>query len=173
MKSKDISNTLKILTKTCMAVWRSRLWWKRSQYAEAPMQFTKRKIHLVFVTLDGHTPCIKALQIFKNMSSKSLIDANHPSPNWSLTSLQEDYKNQVDKYCTVRDDFEAKMSQSAKHFQEVEGAHLKQMREFVAMYCQIVDNNNNQVGRVSDKLATKVCNLVSYFPFSTLGLLRL
>ena len=33
------------------------------------MQFTKRKIHLVFVTLDGHTPCIKALQIFKNLSS--------------------------------------------------------------------------------------------------------
>jgi len=63
--------------------------------------------------------------------------------------LQEDYKSQVDKYCLVRDDFEAKMSQSSKHFQEIEGTHLKQMREFVANFCQIVDNNNNQVGRVS------------------------
>jgi len=63
-------------------------------------------------------------------------------------SLQEDYKLQVDKYCLVRDDFERKMTLAAKHFQEVEGSHLKQMREFVESYCQIVDNNNNQVGRV-------------------------
>ncbi len=62
---------------------------------------------------------------------------------------QEDYKTQVDKYCSIRDDFEKKMSLSSKHFQEVEAAHLKQMRDFVESYCQIVDNNHNQWGRVS------------------------
>ena len=62
---------------------------------------------------------------------------------------QEDYKALVEKYCTVRDDFERKMTLAAKHFQDVEVSHLKQMREFVEVYCQIVDNNNNQVGRVS------------------------
>ncbi len=61
---------------------------------------------------------------------------------------QEDYKSLVDKYCLVRDDFEKKMTLSSKHFQEVEEAHLKQMREFVESYCQIVDNNHNQWGRV-------------------------
>merc|ERR1719282_1628049 len=29
------------------------------------------------------------------------------------------------------------MTLAAKHFQEVESAHLKQMREFVETYCQI------------------------------------
>ena len=61
---------------------------------------------------------------------------------------QDDYKSLVDKYCLVRDDFERKMTLAAKHFQEVESAHLKQMREFIESYCQIMDNNNNLLGRV-------------------------
>ena len=61
---------------------------------------------------------------------------------------QDDYKSLVDKYCLVRDDFERKMTLAAKHFQDVESAHLKQMREFIESYCQIVDNNNNLLGRV-------------------------
>ena len=81
--------------------------------------------------------------------------------------FQEDYKNQVDKYCTARDDFEKKMTLAARHFQEVEGSHLKQMREFVENYCQIVDNNNNQVGRVSPLkgLAQPRAFLFCYFFF--------
>ena len=61
---------------------------------------------------------------------------------------QDDYKGLVDKYTQIRDDFERKMTLAAKHFQEVESAHLRQMREFVETYCQIVDNNNNLLGRV-------------------------
>ena len=61
---------------------------------------------------------------------------------------QEEYKGLVDKYCGVRDEFERKMTVTAKRFQEVEDSHLKQMREFVETYCQIVDNNNTQWGKV-------------------------
>lgn len=63
---------------------------------------------------------------------------------------QEEYKALVDKYCAVRDDFEKKMTLAAKHFQQVEAAHLAQMREFIEAYCKIVDDNNNQWGRVSE-----------------------
>ena len=65
-----------------------------------------------------------------------------------LRKAQDDYKSLVDKYCQVRDDFEKKMTLAAKHFQDVESAHLRQMREFIETYCQIVDNNNNLLGRV-------------------------
>ncbi len=61
---------------------------------------------------------------------------------------QEEYKQLVDKYCLVRDDFEKKMLSSSRSFQDVEVAHLKQMREFVESYCKVVDDNNNQWGRV-------------------------
>ena len=70
---------------------------------------------------------------------------------------QDDYKSLVDKYCLVRDDFERKMTLAAKHFQEVESAHLKQMREFIESYCQIVDNNNNLLGRVRTYIGTYFC----------------
>ena len=62
---------------------------------------------------------------------------------------QEDYKNLVDKYCLVREEFERKMGAAAKKFQELEYAHLRKMREFVESYCQIADDNNNCWGRVS------------------------
>lgn len=61
---------------------------------------------------------------------------------------QEEYKALVDKYCLIRDEFEKKMTLAAKHFQEVESSHLKQMRDFVETYCQIVDDCQNQWGRV-------------------------
>lgn len=64
---------------------------------------------------------------------------------------QEEYKSLVDKYCTVRDEFEKKMTNSAKQFQELETSHLNQLRIFVESYCQIVDHNMNQLGRVDDR----------------------
>ena len=79
-----------------------------------------------------------------NASTKDLEKAES-----KFRKAHDDYKSLVDKYCQVRDDFERKMTLAAKHFQEVESAHLKQMREFVETYCQIVDNNNNLLGRVS------------------------
>ena len=64
-------------------------------------------------------------------------------------AAQEEYKALVDRYCGVRDEFEKRMTTAAKHFQQVEVEHLGKMREFVEMYCKIVDDNNNQWGRVS------------------------
>lgn len=89
-----------------------------------------------------------------NASSKDLEKAEA-----KFRKAQDDYKGLVDKYCTVRDDFERKMTLAAKHFQEVENAHLKQMREFVENYCQIVDNNNNMLGRVYQEFQIQLIDL--------------
>jgi hypothetical protein len=81
---------------------------------------------------------------------------------------QDDYKSLVDKYCQVRDEFERKMTLAAKHFQDVESGHLKQMREFIESYCQIVDNNNNLLGRVSiytSLIKVTYCNCKFFFFF--------
>ena len=59
-----------------------------------------------------------------NASTKDLEKAES-----KFRKAHDDYKSLVDKYCQVRDDFERKMTLAAKHFQEVESAHLKQMRE--------------------------------------------
>lgn len=72
---------------------------------------------------------------------------------------QDDYKSLVDKYTQIREDFERKMTLAAKHFQEVESTHLKQMREFIENYCQIVDNNNNLLGRVYQEFQIQLTDL--------------
>ncbi len=82
-----------------------------------------------------------------NASTKDLEKAEA-----KFRKAQDDYKGLVDKYCMIRDEFERKMTLAAKHFQEVESTHLKQMREYVETYCQIVDNNNNMLGRVRNQL---------------------
>ena len=70
---------------------------------------------------------------------------------------QEDYKNLVDKYCLIRDEFQRKMSLAAQHFQEIEFTHLTKMREFVETYCQIADDNHNHWGRVRSSRMAGIC----------------
>jgi len=89
-----------------------------------------------------------------NASTKDLEKAES-----KFRKAQDDYKSLVDKYCLVRDDFERKMTLAAKHFQEVESGHLKQMREFIESYCQIVDNNNNLLGRVYQEFQIQLTDL--------------
>ncbi|CAG2053026.1 unnamed protein product [Timema podura] len=128
-------------------------------------------IQTTFVTLqkakDAYTQ--KGLEFDKlkkeNASSKDLEKAET-----KLKKAQEDYKNLVDKYSTVKEDFEKKMSQACKeqlinwktlngkdwlakednvpHFQDVEEAHLNQMREFLNTYAEVLQSNHDLIGQV-------------------------
>ncbi|XP_048511558.1 F-BAR domain only protein 2 isoform X6 [Athalia rosae] len=61
---------------------------------------------------------------------------------------QDDYKALVEKYTTIRNDFEAKMTQACKRFQDVEETHLKHMKEFLNTYADVLQSNHEQVGQV-------------------------
>ncbi|XP_044590943.1 F-BAR domain only protein 2 isoform X4 [Cotesia glomerata] len=61
---------------------------------------------------------------------------------------QDDYKVLVDKYTIVRNDFETKMSQACRRFQDVEETHLRQMKEFLNTYADVLQANHEQVGQV-------------------------
>ncbi|XP_066909513.1 F-BAR domain only protein 2 isoform X4 [Halyomorpha halys] len=65
-----------------------------------------------------------------------------------LKKAQEEYKVLVEKYGAVKEDFEKKMSLACKHFQEVEEVHLKQMKEFLTTYAELVENNHDLMGQV-------------------------
>lgn len=65
-----------------------------------------------------------------------------------LKKAQEDYKGFVEKYATVKADFEAKMSVTCKHFQELEEAHLVQMKSFLDTYIDVVQWVHEQMGQV-------------------------
>ncbi|CAL7946473.1 unnamed protein product [Xylocopa violacea] len=61
---------------------------------------------------------------------------------------QEDYKTLVNKYMVIRNDFQAKMTQACRRFQDVEEAHLKHMKEFLNIYTDVLQSNHEQVGQV-------------------------
>lgn len=65
-----------------------------------------------------------------------------------LKKLHEDYRQLAEKYNLVKQDFEKKMTQTCKHFQDVEEAHLKQMKQFVNVYADIIQNNHDMMGQV-------------------------
>lgn len=65
-----------------------------------------------------------------------------------LKKLHEDYRQLAEKYNLVKQDFEKKMTQTCKHFQDVEEAHLKQMKQFVNSYAEIIQNNHDLMGQV-------------------------
>lgn len=65
-----------------------------------------------------------------------------------LKKAQEDYKNFVDKYSSVKEDFEKKMSVTCKNFQELEVNHLLHMKEFLNSYAEVVEWTHEQMGKV-------------------------
>ncbi|KAK4871783.1 hypothetical protein RN001_015907 [Aquatica leii] len=65
-----------------------------------------------------------------------------------LKKAQEDYRTYVEKYNTVKEDFERKMSVTCRHFQELEVTHLTQMKDFLNSYAQVVQWTHDQMGQV-------------------------
>ncbi|KAJ8918717.1 hypothetical protein NQ315_015037 [Exocentrus adspersus] len=65
-----------------------------------------------------------------------------------LKKAQEDYKNFVDKYSSIKEDFEKKMSVTCKNFQELEVNHLLHMKDFLNSYAEVVEWTHEQMGKV-------------------------
>jgi F-BAR domain only protein len=89
-----------------------------------------------------------------------------------LKKHQDEYKNLAEKHNPIKQEFERRMTVTCKvselhfacdgwlidpnrtnsflqRFQDIEEAHLKQMKEFIMMYIDIVQNNHDLVGQVS------------------------
>ncbi|XP_002072875.3 F-BAR domain only protein 2 isoform X2 [Drosophila willistoni] len=65
-----------------------------------------------------------------------------------LKKMQEDYKSLMDKHNPIKNEFERRMTQTCKRFQEIEEVHLRQMKEFLSTYLEMVQNNHDMVGQV-------------------------
>ncbi|XP_025830629.1 F-BAR domain only protein 2 isoform X3 [Agrilus planipennis] len=79
----------------------------------------------------------------ENTSSKEIEKAEA-----KLKKAQEDYRLYIEKYNSVKEDFEQKMSVTCNHFQDLEVAHLTQMKEFLNSYSQVVQWTHEKIGQV-------------------------
>lgn len=72
--------------------------------------------------------------------------------------VADDYRAQVDKYNGIRVQFEARMMESCKRYQEVEEVHLKQMKDFVKIYASAWRLQRHLLEQVSEVL----CHVVAH-----------
>lgn len=110
---------------------------------------TVQNIQVITVTLHkAKDICMqKGVELEKlkkeNASQKELEKAEA-----KFKKAQDDCKSLVEKYTIIRNDFETKMTQACRRFQDVEEAHLKQMKEFLNVYADVLQMNHEQVGQV-------------------------
>lgn len=67
-----------------------------------------------------------------------------------VKKAMDDYRVQLDKYSTMRTDFERKMTSSSQHFQTLEEQHLQQMLDFAQVYKRILEFCWESVGEVGE-----------------------
>lgn len=68
-----------------------------------------------------------------------------------LKRANDDYRGLIDKYATVRVEFEQSMMAACKRFQDVEEKHLSQLKEFVESYCRSWRNQYAVLGQVYEE----------------------
>lgn len=76
-----------------------------------------------------------------------------------LKKAQEDYKGFVEKYSSVKEEFEKKMSISVKNFQELEVSHLIKMKEFLKSFADVVEWAHDEMGKVHKEFREQCVDL--------------
>ncbi|XP_019765280.2 F-BAR domain only protein 2 isoform X3 [Dendroctonus ponderosae] len=71
----------------------------------------------------------------------------------------EDYKGFVEKYCTVKEEFEKRMSMSVKNFQELEISHLIHMKEFLNYFADVIEWAHGEMGKVHKEFRQQCVDL--------------
>ncbi|KAL1492767.1 hypothetical protein ABEB36_010967 [Hypothenemus hampei] len=65
-----------------------------------------------------------------------------------LKRAHEEYKGFVEKYSSVKEEFEKKMSLSVKNFQDLEISHLMHMKEFLNYFADVIEWSHEEMGKV-------------------------
>merc|ERR1739838_632883 len=69
-----------------------------------------------------------------------------------LRKAHDEYKTLVDKYNTIRDEFERRLSISCQKFQTVEETHLGATLQFVQTYIEVLQTSHEAIGQIHSEL---------------------
>uniref|UniRef100_A0A671KYC8 F-BAR domain only protein 1-like n=1 Tax=Sinocyclocheilus anshuiensis TaxID=1608454 RepID=A0A671KYC8_9TELE len=71
----------------------------------------------------------------------------------------ESFAGSIEKFNRAGRDFEQKMSESAQKFQDIEEAHLRQMKVLIKAYSHSIEDTHVQVGQVHEEFKQNVENI--------------
>lgn len=90
-----------------------------------------------------HTRCLELERLKRENTSPKDVEKSETK----YKKAKEDYRSLVEKYATIREDFNKKMEESCKHFQEIEEEHISRMKDFVDTYSKAMENEHVLYGR--------------------------
>ncbi|XP_056018725.1 F-BAR domain only protein 2-like isoform X9 [Ostrea edulis] len=91
-----------------------------------------------------HTRCLELERLKRDGSSQKDIE----KAETKYKKASDDYRTLVEKYGNVRNEFETKMMDSCKRFQELEEEHICQMKDFVETFAKAWENEHVMLGQV-------------------------
>ncbi|XP_041788640.1 F-BAR domain only protein 2 isoform X7 [Anopheles merus] len=119
------------------------------------VQAMKESTAAVAKAKDTHNARLQEVEKARKDNSAKEIEKSEAK----LRKHQDDYKALVEKHNIIKQEFEKKMTITCRRFQEMEEAHLKQMKEFLSSYMDIVQNNFDLVGQVHSDLKRQFLEL--------------
>ncbi|XP_071517195.1 F-BAR domain only protein 2 isoform X8 [Panulirus ornatus] len=72
-----------------------------------------------------------------------------------LRKAHDEYRTLVEKYNSIREEFEKRMTTSCMRFQTVEETHLAQMLQFVQTYISVLQSNHEAMGQIHRDLLSQ------------------
>ena len=78
-----------------------------------------------------------------------MLDLSSQSLDFVVCFIVDDYNLYLDKYSSVRNDFESKMLDSCGRLQQIEESHLEKMKDFVDTYALARVHHTQKVEKVA------------------------
>ncbi|XP_035781801.1 F-BAR domain only protein 2-like isoform X5 [Anopheles albimanus] len=119
------------------------------------VQAMKESTNAVAKAKDIHNARMQEVEKARKDNSTKEIEKSEAK----LRKHQDEYKALVEKHNIIKQEFEKRMTITCRRFQEMEEAHLKQMKEFLSSYMDIAQNNFDLVGQVHSDLKRQFLEL--------------
>uniref|UniRef100_A0A672JGU4 F-BAR domain only protein 1-like n=1 Tax=Salarias fasciatus TaxID=181472 RepID=A0A672JGU4_SALFA len=102
-----------------------------------------------------HTKCMELDRLRKEGAPQKEVE----KAELKSKKAAESFALCIEKYNRVGGEFEQKMSESAQKFQEIEEAHLRQMKQLIKGYSHSIEDTHVQVGQVHEEFKQNVENI--------------
>uniref|UniRef100_A0A3Q0S4E9 FCH and mu domain containing endocytic adaptor 1 n=1 Tax=Amphilophus citrinellus TaxID=61819 RepID=A0A3Q0S4E9_AMPCI len=102
-----------------------------------------------------HTKCLELDRLRKEGAPQKELE----KAELKSKKAAESFALCIEKYNRVGGEFEQKMSESAQKFQEIEEAHLRQMKQLIKGYSHSIEDTHVQVGQVHEEFKQNVENI--------------
>uniref|UniRef100_A0A087Y8J7 FCH and mu domain containing endocytic adaptor 1 n=1 Tax=Poecilia formosa TaxID=48698 RepID=A0A087Y8J7_POEFO len=102
-----------------------------------------------------HTKCLELDRLRKEGAPQKELE----KAELKSKKAAESFALCIEKYNRVGGEFEQKMSESAQRFQEIEEAHLRQMKQLIKSYSHSIEDTHVQVGQVHEEFKQNVENI--------------